>query len=68
MSWLLKVIKMNIFLVMYAGIKSMKKFIGLGSSALVFHQEFEEDCGFSFIPIQRISSLCIYGSLKVSME
>ena len=37
-----------------------------GSSTIVCHSEFELDLSYSFIPIQRISSLCIYGNIDVS--
>ena len=34
-----------------------------GSSAIACHEEFEFDSIYSFIPIQQILSVCIYGSL-----
>ena len=37
-----------------------------GYSATVLIQEFEPYSQFSFIPVQRISSLCIYGAIKES--
>ena len=36
-----------------------------GSTALVFYPEFEPDSPYSFLPIQLISSLCIYGNLEL---
>ena len=37
-----------------------------GSSAVVLQTEFEADTCFSFIPLQRFSSLCIFGKLNIS--
>ena len=37
-----------------------------GSSAVVLENNFEIDSCFSFIPLQRFSSLCIYGVQSIS--
>ena len=44
----------------------MNEYDWFGYSATVLTQEFEPYSQFSFIPVQRISSLCIYGAIKVS--
>lgn len=46
--------------------KQHERYDWFGYSATVLTQEFEPYSQFSFIPVQRISSLCIYGAIKVS--
>ena len=46
--------------------KKHEQFNWFGYSATVLIQEFEPYTKFSFIPVQRISSVCLYGRLKVS--
>lgn len=37
-----------------------------GSSVIACVPEYEYDSPYSFIPIQRISSACLYGKMKVT--
>ena len=43
-----------------------ENFAWFGSSAMVCSPFKEEDESYSFIPEQRIVSLCIYGSISIS--
>ena len=39
-----------------------------GSSAIVYCNEYESDNSYSFIPIQRLLSLCVYGNIQLSFD
>ena len=38
-----------------------------GSSCIVCKTEFETDLSYCFIPIQRISSLCVHGNIELKV-
>ena len=48
--------------------KKHAHFNWFGSSAIVCYPEFQTDHSYCFIPIQKISSLCIHGKINVSFN